>query len=106
VAGADKIVQSSDELVTVEHDLDSAAKTLTTAASSLDSSIPGDAFGTMGGFISAAGNQVASVIGDALNSLAEYAETTARGTSQTRAEFERVEQEAVARFRKIETGSH
>ena len=106
MAGADKIVQSSEELVTAERDLESAARTLTTASSSLESSIPADAFGTMGGFIAAAGNQVAAVIGEALNSLATYAETTAKGTAETRTEFERIEQEAVARFRKIESDSH
>lgn len=106
MASGDKIVQSSDELQTAERELQTAARTLTTASASLESSIPADAFGTMGGFIAAAGNQVAGVIADSLTSLAAYAETTATGTAQTRAEFERVENEAVAAFRKIESDSH
>lgn len=102
--GDGRIVQRSEELSVIEREAGAAASSLTSASTSLDSAIPGNAFGTVGAPIAAAGNQFGRAIGGILESMATTARLIEQGTAAARTEFERVDDEAAALFRGIAVG--
>lgn len=104
MAGAAKIAQLSESLSAVERESGTAASVLSSASSCLDSAIPSDAFGAAGTAIAAAGNQFGAALGALLESMSKTATQLSQGASSARAEFERVEDDAAARFRSVEIG--
>ncbi len=104
MASGKRIVQDSDIMAAAATGAGQAAETLRSAQSALSSAIPGNAFGLAGAPVAVAGNQLGAKIGETLASLAKLAELTARGTTQTNAEFARIEDEAARIIAQIQIG--
>lgn len=78
-----------------------ASNTLGASAAPVATSIPTDAFGSLGAPIAAAGNLVGKGLGDALTKLAQLAWATGDGARATSVEFERIDDSAASVFTKI-----
>lgn len=78
-----------------------AVGSLADSAGPLDTLIPGDAFGSMGAPLAAAGNSVGAGLGVALTKLADLSRAISEGAGATRTEFERIDGNAAAAFRAV-----
>lgn len=98
-----RIIHNGDQLVAAARTTRSAADSLRGAQPELVDSIPGDTFGVVGTPVSAVGNLLGGGIAEILGSLATLAEKTADATDAINSEFERVEQDALARLKWLST---
>jgi hypothetical protein len=99
---ADRITVSSEVFAKVERDASEAGSTFAAAASGLSGSIPGDAFGALGGGLASAGNTAAAALGAALAKLESITETLAEGSIAASSAFEQIDEQASARFGAVE----
>lgn len=97
------IAAASHELETAVKGTTSAAAAVAAAGSELRTAIPADAFGALGYGVVVAGNGVGSAVSTALTLLSKVSSATAAGVRAAHDEFGRVEDDAVAHFRKLES---
>lgn len=96
------IKENSDTLQSVARTTSDAGSTLSSSTAALSTAVPSGAFGVLGEAVVAAANSTGAGIGGLLSILGRLADTSAQGTSAMKAEFERIEEAAVARFRTLQ----